>query len=202
LVTEVDHAIGFIIDDLVAAGVFDNTMIIFTSSTGTSLGERGLAEKATPYEEVMKTPLIIKDPRMPESKKGTIMTEVTLNIDLAPTIAFAAGIQPEDMPEEWQGSDISQTYLTDNDWERSEFYFEFLADNAGASQPTFEGFVVPHTWKYINWNQYDVEQLFDLSSDLDEAIDLARNPDYEEKLLALREAMIMFKSRMRTGAKV
>ena len=57
------------------------------------------------------------------------MTEVTLNIDLAPTIASAAGIEAEDMPEEWQGKDITQTYLTDNDWERKNFYFENLAHN-------------------------------------------------------------------------
>jgi len=202
LVTEIDHAIGFILDDIVNAGLMDNTMIIFTSSTGMSMGERGLAEKATPYEEAMKTPLIIYDPRMPESKKGTIMTEVTLNIDLAPTIASAAGIKAEDMPEQWQGKDITQAYLTDNDWGRDDFYFEFLAGNDGSSQPTFEGFNIPHKWKYINWNQYDYEQLFDLSSDLDEEFDLARNPDYEQTLVEMREAMAESKSRMRSGDKV
>merc|ERR1719230_784481 len=204
LVTEIDHAVGVVIEDLSNMGILEHTMIIFTSSTGASLGERGLAEKATPYEEVIKTPLIIKDPRMPVSKQGTIMTELTLNIDLAPTIAAAAGVAAEYIPEEWQGRDIAKTYLSEEpvEWDRNDFYFEFLADNAGASQPTSEAFVMPHQYKYINWNQYGVEQLFDLSVDLDEANDVAGNADYEDPLVDMSARMDLLKTTVRMGGKV
>jgi arylsulfatase A-like enzyme len=66
--------------------------VIFTTDNGYFHGERGLADKWYPYEESIRVPLIIRDPRMPASKHGRTDDSVTLNIDLAPTFLAAAGI--------------------------------------------------------------------------------------------------------------
>jgi arylsulfatase len=119
MATEVDFAIGEIIQELKNQGVYNNTMLLFTTDNGDLHGEHGLVEKWYPFEESIKVPLIIVDPRMlsdssSRSKKkkiGTINKEFTLNIDLAPTILGAANIKS---PNFMQGRDISDLYLDDD----------------------------------------------------------------------------------------
>lgn len=83
------------------------------------------ADKWYPYQESIRVPLIIKDPRMPKKKRGTVNDDFTLNIDLAETILGAAGLEA---PKEMQGRDIADLYLekprSTGPW-REEFYYEF-----------------------------------------------------------------------------
>ena len=79
------------IETLERIGADDNTIIIFTSDNGFYLGERGLAGKWLMHEESIRTPLIIRDPRL-ASRAGTTRDEMTLNIDVMPTILESAGL--------------------------------------------------------------------------------------------------------------
>lgn len=109
MATEVDWAIGEIIQELKRQGVYNNTLLIFTTDNGDLHGEHGLSEKWYPYEESLKVPLVIQDPRMATAYHGTTNTEFTLNVDLAPTILGAAGLDPTYF---MQGRDISELYLS------------------------------------------------------------------------------------------
>ena len=109
LATEVDSAIGDIIDVLKEQGIYNETLLIFTTDNGDLHGEHGLAEKWYPYEESMKVPLVIQDPRMPKKLHGTTNNEWTLNVDLAPTILRAAGLEASSF---MQGRDIAELYLS------------------------------------------------------------------------------------------
>ena len=179
LVTGVDQACKEIVDRLKEEGLYDNTMIIFTTDNGMFHGSHGLAGKWYPYQESIRVPLIIYDPRMPDDKIGTLDDSFTLNVDLATTILGAAGLKPDDL---MQGRDISDLYLPNekNDnhlsqsvdvepW-RNEFFYEF---------PSFEEIFIPSstalvrkTWKYIYWPEHNREQLFDLQNDPLEVNDL------------------------------
>ena len=119
MATEVDWAIGEIVNELKAQGVYENTMLVFTTDNGDLHGEHGLAEKWYPFEESIKVPLVIQDPRMgtlgastsssgSNNHRGTVRTEWTLNVDLAPTLLGAAGLTPSDF---MQGRDIAELYL-------------------------------------------------------------------------------------------
>ena len=66
-----------------------------------------------PHQESIRVPLIIHDPRMKDELKGTTNDAFTLNIDLAPTILAAAGIET---PEKMMGRDMSPLYLDQADW--------------------------------------------------------------------------------------
>jgi arylsulfatase len=109
MATEVDWAIGEIIETLKKQGVENETLLVFTSDNGDLHGEHGLAEKWYPLEESMKVPLVIQDPRMPKKHQGTINTDWTLNVDLAPTLLGAAGLDPANF---MQGRDIAELYLS------------------------------------------------------------------------------------------
>lgn len=128
MASEVDDVIGNLVEELQKQGVYDKTMIIFTSDNGNFMSEHTLAGKWMPHEESVRVPLIVYDPRLPESQRGQVNTEFTLNIDLAPTILAAAGIP---IPASMQGRDMSTLYLGENtqaaaaSW-RKEFFYEWI----------------------------------------------------------------------------
>jgi len=114
-----------IMDELKQQGIYDKTMIIVSADNGEFHGRHALADKWYPYQESIRVPLIIKDPRMPKAKRGTTDESFTLNIDLAETILGAAGLEA---PSVMQGRDIADLYLdkpkSKEPW-REEFYYEF-----------------------------------------------------------------------------
>jgi arylsulfatase len=133
LVTEVDQACQEIVENLKRRNLLNTTMVIFTTDNGLFHAAHGLAGKWYPYQESIRVPLIVYDPRMPSKFIRTINDAITLNIDLAPTILGAAGIKAH---QRMQGRDIADLYLdrdnpnfvANKSW-RDEFYYEFPADN-------------------------------------------------------------------------
>lgn len=43
--------------------------------------DRGLADKWYPYEQALRVPLIVRDPRLPSSRRGATRDQIVLNID-------------------------------------------------------------------------------------------------------------------------
>jgi arylsulfatase len=153
----------------------DNTFFIFTTDNGNFHSEHGLADKWYPHQESIRTPLIIRDPRMKDSDKGTTNDAFTLNIDLAPTILGAAGIAP---PDKYMGQDMSQLYLKEsaNDEWRKEFFYEHPVISKASYIPSLEA-LVRKDYKYMYWPDYGYEQLFDLKKDPGELDDLWNSTD-------------------------
>jgi N-acetylglucosamine-6-sulfatase len=86
----VDEGVKQVLDALTAIGELDNTYVIFTSDNGYMHGEHRIrAEKVQPYEEALKTPLVIRGPGV---RPGATITDPVSNIDLAPTIVDLAGL--------------------------------------------------------------------------------------------------------------
>ena len=88
----IDVAVGMIREALEEQGVADNTVIIYTSDNGFFCGSHGYGSKVLPYEEASRVPLIIYDPRHPNSGKQLRCDALTGNIDFAPTILKLAGL--------------------------------------------------------------------------------------------------------------
>jgi arylsulfatase len=133
LVTEVDQACQDIVENLKRRNLLNTTMVIFTTDNGLFHAAHGLAGKWYPYQESIRVPLIVYDPRMPSKYIRTLNDAITLNIDLAPTILGAAGIKAH---ERMQGRDMADLYLEQDNpnfvahkpW-RDEFYYEFPLTN-------------------------------------------------------------------------
>lgn len=202
MATEVDWAIGEIIGELKKQGVYDNTLLVFTTDNGDLHGEHGLAEKWFPFEESIHVPLVIQDPRMPAKYHGSVNEDWTLNVDLAPTLLGAAGLGPASF---MQGRDIAQLYLanetktteTTTRWKnnilrydteearkpwREEWFYEWnMGDPVNASGHMQNGFIdaafalVTNEWKYIFWPQKPYEQLFHRSVDKYDEYDILQN---------------------------
>ena len=165
MASEVDTAVGNIIEELKAQGVYNNTLLLFTTDNGNLHGEHGLAEKWYPFEESIRVPLVIYDPRMPADKRGTVNEDWTLSIDLAPTILGAGGIEPSDF---MQGRDIADLYLEDDgpsSW-RQDWFYEFNRGNpvtaeghSGKNWIDASFALVNKDWKYVYWPQQEYEQV-------------------------------------------
>src|SRR4051812_33040942 len=92
-ITAIDDCVGRVLDALESTGHLDDTIIIVASDNGYYLGEHGLSDKRSAYDESMRVPLLV---RMPESKtrRGITSDALVLNIDYAPTILDLAGAPP------------------------------------------------------------------------------------------------------------
>lgn len=183
LATEVDATCGRIIEGLKKQGVYDNTLVIFTTDNGYYHAEHGLADKWYPHQESIRVPLIIDDPRMPEKSRGTTDDNFTLSVDLAPTILSYVGI---DVPKGMQGIDMSPLYLAEEkpEW-RQEFFYEHATLRDKDFIPASEA-LVRKDWKYFYWPEHDVEQLFNIVDDPHEEKDLINDPEQKERVAEMR----------------
>ncbi len=186
LITEVDQVVGRIVQRLQEQGVYENTLILFIGDNGYFHAERGLADKWYPYEESIRVPLILRDPRQDSAERGAVFEQMALNIDLAPTIVAAAGLP---VPERMQGRDLAPLYLEAEPpaW-RNEFFYEHPTITRRERIPTSLA-VVRRDWKYVLWPEWDYEQLFDLQADPTEKTNLVDDPEYAGKLEELRRRL-------------
>lgn len=186
LATEADAVVGRLVEELRRQGVLENTLIVFTGDNGYFHAERGLADKWYPYEEALRVPLIVCDPRLPPSRRGTTNDALVLNIDVAPTLLAAAGVR---VPPVMQGRDVSPLYLagTPPAW-RDEFYYQHPVILGKDRIPRSEA-VVRRDIKYTIWPDFDFEELYDLRTDPVEERNAAGDPARAVTLAGRRVAL-------------
>jgi len=183
LVYGVDVVIGRIRRQLQARGLADNTVILLIGDNGFFLGEHGLAGKWYAYEESIRVPLIVYDPRRPRRLRGRCCPNMALNVDLAPTILSLAGLP---IPERMQGADLSPLLAGRQVPWRTDFYYDH---RLGIPTIRKTEALVTGRYKYIRYIEPDppYEELFDLKSDPHEVNNLAGRPDHAGRLAAMRK---------------
>ncbi len=183
LLAGVDREIGRLREKLQARQMDKNTVIILTSDNGFALGDRGLADKWYMWEEDIRVPTVLFDPRLPAPHRGRSVTAMTLNVDFAPTLLDLAGVTA---PATMQGRSLVPLLHQPPpaDW-RTEFLYEHVT--LPDIIPPCEG-VRTERWKYIRWtaSQPLVEELYDLENDPLEQNNLASQPAHTAQLEHLR----------------
>jgi len=180
MITAVDKVLGDLRACLAEEALENNTIILFTSDNGYFLGERGLAGKWLMYENSIRVPLIIYDPRLKEN--GKVNDQLVLNIDIAPTIMHFADIP---IPETIQGSSLVPLLNDPQKSIRDDFLCEHLYDLKFI--PKSEG-IRTREWKYFRYIDHpDHEELYDLSTDPLEINNLAQDSDNSLRLDAFRK---------------
>jgi arylsulfatase A-like enzyme len=181
-----DLAVGRIMAALEELGLDDNTVVIFTSDHGSMFGAHGLVGKWNMYEESIRTPLIIIDPRMENAGPGR-RDQMVLSIDLAPTILAMAGAP---VPEGMQGIDLGPILMNPDEPGRKDWYYEHDVGTASTGRPLArcEG-VRTERWKYIFYKDTEEEELFDLENDSYEEHNLVEAEEHQSILAHLRERL-------------
>jgi len=200
LVSGMDHAIGRIRSELETLGLVDNTVVIYMSDNGSFLGARMLSGKELLYAESARCPLIVVDPRLPETSHGVSSDTLLSTIDIAPTLLELAGCE---IPTAVQGRSIVTVFsnrsavlhdavLIENHFTRMGWGSAPESKRMKEELGNFESrAVVTDRYKYIRYDNLNpvIEELFDLKADPDESTNVAANPEMEEVLERMRAHM-------------
>lgn len=182
MISGVDLEIGKIRKALEEKGLDKNTIIIVMGDNGYFLGERQLAGKWLMYDNSLRVPLIVYDPRRPLHRD--IQDEV-LNIDIAPTIFGFAGIKS---PSTWQGQSLASYVQGKSPAKRRK---DFLVEHLWKVKiiASSEGIRSKH-WKYFRYRDHlDREELYDLKQDPLEKKNLASEAKFQLILVQMRQKL-------------
>ncbi|HVJ47197.1 MAG TPA: sulfatase [Luteolibacter sp.] len=172
--TSADRSLGRLLDELDSLGLDKNTIVIFTSDNGYYLGEHGLGDKRSAYEESLRLPLLIRSPF--HELKGADIASTVLNIDLAPTIVDLAGAP---LPSSFQGRSLKPILekKTPADW-RTDFLYEYFYER-NFRNPTILA-VRTEKSKLVTYPGHEQwNELFDVQGDSYELTNLHSYPDSE-----------------------
>ena len=181
-VSAMDDNLGRLLDTLDELGLAQDTVVVFSSDNGYYLGEHGLGDKRSAYDESIRIPMLVRYPRL--IAKGTTRDELVLNIDLAPTIVDLAGVA---VPREMQGRSWRPLFAgRAPDWRQS-ILAEYFWEAQFPTTPTLVA-VRTHTAKLIKYPGHDEwTELFDLAKDPYETKNLF-NDTQQRELRAKMEA--------------
>ncbi len=179
LITGIDRQVGRLTSILRERGLHRDTIVVYTSDNGFYLSEHGLAGKWFMHEESIRVPLIVSGG---PARAATTRGEMTLNIDLAPTLLRLAGLEP---PAAMQGADLTPLLEARPVPWRKEWFYEHRFANPWI--PKTEG-IRTERWKYTRYldTQPEFEELFDLKSDPLEETNLAAGGSHRETLEGFR----------------
>jgi N-acetylglucosamine-6-sulfatase len=186
----VDDSVGRVMALLRERGMLDSTIVMFMGDNGFAFGEHGLIDKRTAYEASMRVPLLMSGGGLPA---GTRVDEVVANIDIAPTILEAAGLQPPPMDgrsalalARGQRIPWRETLLYEYYWERNFPQTPAMHALRGAR------------YKYIRYyGLWDTDELYDLQTDPLEIRNLIRDASHRDIVTKLNADL--FRTLQETG---
>lgn len=180
----VDENVGRFLDALDAAGLAENTIVVYTSDNGFFLGEFGLYDKRLMYESSIRVPLLVRYPARVAA--GVDRSHMVLNVDAAPTLLELTGVP---VPKAMQGRSFAPLLLGQTPPWREDFLYEFFEYPAEHCARKHRG-VRTKRWKLIHlYEQPEQWELYDLESDPDETRNLAGDRRHAATERMLRERM-------------
>jgi N-acetylglucosamine-6-sulfatase len=159
----VDELVKRLVDTLKDTGELEHTYIVYASDNGFHLGQHRMLEgKDTAYEEDIRVPLAIRGPGVPRGRKVSAMV---LNIDLAPTFAAWAGIEP---PEFVDGRSLLPLLDDPHAAWRNSFLIQRLGlESDERLEPANALAIRTERYTYIAYNNGERE-MYDLETDPDQ----------------------------------
>lgn len=188
-----DSQVGKVVDAIDRLGLSSRTIIVFMSDHGYQLGEHGLWQKMTLFEESARVPLIIAAPGMKGNQRAT--SRVVELIDVYPTLADLCGLTP---PVDLDGRSL-RPLLDDPD--RAWPHGALTQLTRKSKQESFKGYSIRNArYRYTEWDggKRGV-QLYDLETDPHEGTNLGSDPQHQE-IVAKMKRLLEERQRSATGA--
>lgn len=180
MISGIDLEIARIRKLLEAKGLDKNTVIIFMGDNGYFTGERQLAGKWLMYDNSIRVPLMVYDPRL---IKHVDTQEIAANVDVPATILDLAGVR---IPANYQGKSLLPV-IKGEPLNRDTVLIEHLWDFENI--PPSEGLRTAE-WKYFRYvNDKSVEELYHLAVDPLETNNLAKDPKQAPRMATFRKAL-------------
>lgn len=200
----IDQQIGRVLDKLDSMGELENTYVVYTSDHGMAIGRHGLQGKQNLYQHTWRVPMIVKGPGI---APGTRAEGNVYLLDTLATLCDLAGIRA---PESNEGLSFKPILMGQKETLRDVLYGVYN----GGTKPGMRC-VKKGPWKLVEWDVLDGKvrktQLFNLDENplefLDEhhrpdiqrltgiqalphQINLAEDPNHQEKLAEMRELLL------------
>ncbi len=192
LCSQVDTHCGTILDTLADAGLWDNTIIVFTSDHGDMMGSHQLIAKCVMYEEAVRVPLLVK---LPGQRAMRPLDGPVSQVDLVPTLLEAmghpvpvhlhgvshAGGMPCDadgVVVEWNGANNGVGADLTNRIELPEDVLKLAsreAIEAAITDPIRTVYSPDGRWK-LSASPLGDHELYDLAADPGECLNIVRKP--------------------------
>ncbi|OXM16320.1 sulfatase-like hydrolase/transferase [Paenibacillus herberti] len=183
IVSQMDDAVGMILQTLAELGEDENTIVIYTSDHGDMCGGHRMMDKHyILYDDVVKVPLAIRYPGV--IAPGQICDSFVYNtLDLPPTMLEWLNLP---VPEEFHGRSLLPLLEEQppEDW-RTSVVCTYNGQQFGLY---VQRMIRTSTWKYI-WNPTDLDELYDLVNDPNELINRIADPQCGETLSSLRRSL-------------
>jgi len=184
MISGVDRVIGRVRKALEENGLAENTIIIYNGDNGYYMGDRGFAGKWSHYEQSLRVPLIVYDPRASKKRRGKVRSEMALNVDLAATMLDYAGVKA---PKHYQGRSMTPLVRGRKvrGW-REDFFCEHLMNHKAI--PKWEG-IRGRRYVYARYFEQEpaYEFLHDLEKDPDQLENFASDAKFGKILAKMRK---------------
>ncbi len=167
-VTALDAALGRLLDSLERSGRAANTLVVLTSDNGYYLGEHGLGDKRSAYDESLRVPLLVRLPGA--TVRSASHDAMVLNLDYAPTILDYAGAAPLPGAQGRSLRPLLEGRLP-ADW-RTAFFYEYFREGNFAAPTVLALRTTTHKLTTYPGKQ-DWTEVFDLTADPFETRNLA-----------------------------
>lgn len=195
-----DAQVGRIVDALDRLGLADNTVIVFTSDHGYHMGEHGLWQKMSLFEESSRVPMLVVAPGV--ARPGSVVPAPVSHLDLYPTLAELCAVET---PAKLQGQSLVPL-LRDPSQVGRGWALTQVTRGGGAARATvsrdaasegrrFFGYSLrTPRWRYTEWDTGNRgRELYDHDADPRELTNLADDPRFasvvEELSAQLRSAV-------------
>nr|WP_307990978.1 sulfatase-like hydrolase/transferase [uncultured Niameybacter sp.] len=174
-ISHMDHHIGRLVQALKDKGIYEDTLIVYTSDHGEYLGFHHMLLKANyMYDPLAKVPLIIKYPK--NQYHGQVNEQISCNIDLAPTFLSQADCA---IPGTMKGLDLSDQKVG----RQMTICEGFRADICdGVLEKYYEYMVRSKNYKLIISKNFEHYMFFDLINDPYELKDVSNEDKYKEEI--------------------
>ena len=169
-VEQLDAQIGRLLTTLDESGQADNTLVVFTTDHGDTVGAHRMWIKGwIPYEECYRIPLIVRWPGRVQA--GTRCDHLVQLQDLAHTYVEAAGARSLPYPD---GRSLVQ--LLDKP-QRTDWSDDILCAYYGGEFLYTQRIAINRRYKYV-FNGFDFDELYDLEADPAELRNVVGVPSY------------------------
>lgn len=185
-ITFIDEQVGRIIEALKEKGLYENTLICFTSDHGDMMGDHHHWRKTYAYEGSAAIPYIVKFPKDMKAIRpvGTVIENPVELRDFLPTFLDLAG---GEIPKDMDGKSLTALVQEEHpEWRR----WIDLEHATCYADRNYWCALTDGKIKYIWFVHTGEEQLFDLENDPKETIDVSKDKHYRKQLHTLREAMV------------
>ena len=178
-----DAQVGRLLDTLDRLALAENTIIVFTSDHGYHMGEHGLWQKQSLFEESARVPMLIVAPGV--TKPGSVAPTPVSQVDLFPTLAELCGVTP---PDNLQGQSLVPVLADPAEagrgWAITQVVRRRRID--GQAQPFFGYSLRTPRYRYTEWDGGEKgRELYDHHRDAKELTNLAEDPAHAEMVATL-----------------